>query len=411
MGSKMTPFNMVRDTVGFEMADDIAYAAGYPPVYTFAGLKLINTYNAARTPRGATEFTPEGMAAVETIRAHLRNLFPDERDALMVESWIALNVRNPGKLIGVALLVKGAEGDGKSVIFNTMMGALMGKENVGEVSNAELRSDFSGWAIGKAVRVIEEIKASGANRHMILDAVKPLITNPEVTTIAKRKDGALFLNTTNYVGLTNHEDALPISDVDRRWWVLFTPYQHRDDLAAKVGDLRAYFTNVRDAIFDHADSLRKFFVECEIHPEVFYGMHAPVTNSRKQMIDNEAASLGGDFLDAYITSGGVSGISADVIAAGSLSAQLAMDMGKDLPRGKQLNRLLASRGYLKCEKVVKWDYKAYNVYVRDANLVKNSDVEVNKKIRELLAATLPKDEQVKALAAMPRLNPKEEAPF
>ncbi|GAB3629271.1 hypothetical protein PTE30175_05204 [Pandoraea terrae] len=388
LGAKGNPYTFVRDTVGFKEAHGMAYAAGYGPVYEFDGMTLINTYRESRVPKATTEYTPEGAASVSTVRAHLRNLFESERDAAMVESWIALNVRNPGKLIGVALLVKGAEGDGKSVIFHEMMREIMGKENVAEVSQIELHEKFNSWGIGKAVRVLEEIKVAGKNRYDVLNAVKPLITNPTVRTVAKGGNGVSSPNTTNYVGLTNHEDALPISNVDRRWWVVFTPYAHRSELAAKVGDLRTYFEKLRAAIYGHGDALRKYFLECGIHPEVYHGMQAPETEGRRRMMATDTSAIGGDYLDGYLADGGRVGISSEVVAVSALTEQLESDMGRsEMPQSRQVARLLVSRGYIKCEGTFMWNYKTVRVYVKDKALVPLDTKEIRTKVRELLDAT------------------------
>jgi len=62
--------------------------------------------------------------------------------AHMIEMWIALNVRQPEKLLGAALFVKDIQSDGKTILFRHLMAAVMGVENVTNIANSEIRSDL-----------------------------------------------------------------------------------------------------------------------------------------------------------------------------------------------------------------------------------------------------------------------------
>lgn len=369
-------------------ARGLVYAAGYPPVFEFQGQTFLNAYRESSVPTAAQEYTPAGREAVERVRRHIRVLTGDDTAARMVESWIALNVRYPGKLIGVALLVKGIQGDGKTIIFHELMAALMGDENVGTVANTEINSAFSAWAVGKAVRVVEELKSPGSNRHSTLNHVKPNITNSSVSVVGKGRDGFNACNTTNYVCLTNYEDALPLDDADRRWWVVFTPFNTIDDLAALVGPTDAYFEKLAVAIKEHGAELRKHFLECPLHGEVRHNMRAPHTEGRARMIQAQNELNGGDFLDLYIEQGAV-GVSAEIIATACLSECLRQGMGDAAPKTSQLAALLRSRGFTKHGKLLKWAGKPYWVYVKDAGLLPGDGDEVGtSRLRKLLDETV-----------------------
>ena len=383
-GKKESAFEAVKNGPGFPLAADIVYAAGQRPVFDFNGLTYLNGYRESSVPAEAAEYTDAGRAAVERVRAHIRLLTGDAETAHMVETWIALNVRFPGRLIGVALLVKGIPGDGKTIVFRQLMGELMGAENVGNIANAEVRSEFSGWGVGRAVRVVEELKAPGHNRHDVLNTVKPYITNPTVAVVRKGQDGFDALNTTNYACLTNYENALPIDDTDRRWWVIFSPFASIADLAALVGDTTEYFTALTEAIAGHGVELRKYFLECPLHARVHHNMRAPETEGRKRMIRAENELAGGDFLDSYITNGEY-GISAEVIASSELARRLALDMDGDAPRTARLAALLESRGFHQCSSPLKWQGKAHRIYVRDTRLVTSTENELGRqRLRKLL---------------------------
>ncbi|WP_420956606.1 DUF5906 domain-containing protein [Burkholderia gladioli] len=388
-GKKEAAFEAVRNGPGFPIAEDVVYAAGQPPVYMFEGRRFVNAYRESSIPPAATNESPGGREAVARVRRHLELLCGEPDTARMVETWIALNVREPGRLIGVALLVKGVQGDGKTIIFSQLMSEIMGRENVGLIANKEMSSDFSGWATGRAVRVVEELKAPGHNRHDMLNSIKPNITNPTVRVVRKGQDGFDALNTTNYACLTNHEDALPLDETDRRWWVIFSPFTDIAQLRALVGDLPTYFDALSKAIAHHGPELRKYFLECPLDVRVHHHMRAPATEGRARMIQAENQLAGGDYLDGYIASGGECGISADIVASSELRRCLLRDMEEGVPHTTKLKRLLESRGYRQCVGTIKWVGAMHRVYVRDSRLVNAAADEVGRqRLRSLLDETV-----------------------
>lgn len=391
-GKKEPAFETVKNGPGFPLAADIVYAAGQPPVFEFNGQTYLNAYREASVPRAASQITPEGQAAIDRVRAHLRVLTGDDETARMLETWIALNVRQPGRLIGVSLLVKGIPGDGKTIVFRQLMAELMGHENVGNIANAEVRSEFSGWATGRALRVVEELKAPGHNRHDVLNTVKPYITNPTVPVVRKGQDGFDALNTTNYACLTNYENALPIDDTDRRWWVIFSPFAHISEFVAQVGDTTAYFDALSAAIREHGAELRRYFLDCPLDARVRHNMRAPETEGRARMIRAENELAGGDFLDSYLADGEY-GISAGVVASAELTRCLTRDMDGEVPKSTKLAALLESRGFHACAGPMKWDGQKHRVYVRDVRLVRSTENEIGRqRLRKILDETAKNSE-------------------
>lgn len=392
-------FDFVRKRVGFAHADGMAYLAGAAPVFEFQGQTLVNEFTPSSVPQPAASYTDDGLAAVETIRYHLALLTgeyklsrADRKYAQMLESWIALNVRSPGKIIGIAPLIKGIQGDGKTVIFNKMMAALLGEQNVKEASTKEVCSDYNPYAYGAAVRVIEELRMAGENRFAVADSIKPNITNAVVRVVAKRANGIDLPNATNYVALTNHADAVPIDDTDRRWFIVFTPWAHIDELAAVVGDLKAYFTRLHSTIETNADALVKYFKEyCEIHADFFHGMRAPSTPWRGEVIDQEQALIGGDFFASYVENG-EHGVSREIVVTDLLTHSFERDMPRaSAPKTRQVARLLKAKGWHRVPGVVKVAGKTRIVYVADPRILEMGDELRNAKLRELFAATVPAD--------------------
>ncbi|WP_175774160.1 primase-helicase family protein [Burkholderia anthina] len=384
-------FDFVKKKIGFSVVDGMAYAAGLPLVYRHEGRRFVNEYLESSVPKVATEYTEKGLAAIETFKAHIGMICHQDNDlAHKVISWLALNIQKPGEIIGCAPLIKGIQGDGKTIVFMDAMKAVMGAENVGEVSAKELNSDFNAYAYGRALRVFEELKAAGMNRVANENSMRTLITNKSVRVVGKNKDGVDVPNRTNYVGLTNHEDALPLKDTDRRWWVIFTPWKHIGELTEKVGgDLNAYMEKLADACLNNGPQLRKFFLEYQCHAEIKHNMRAPDTIWKKAMIAAEQNSNGGDLLDAFIEGDEV-GVSVKVISTDHLTRlyKLFAADHKSIPRTRQITELLESRGWIRVGDKVKWMGWPRTVYVQDGNILKMGDLR-NKEVCRLLNETLP----------------------
>ncbi|MDT3684753.1 MAG: bifunctional DNA primase/polymerase [Pseudorhodoplanes sp.] len=157
---------------------------------------------------------------------HMAYLFPDEGDRNHVLDYLALLVQRPAEKIHFALLIRGAQGTGKSWI-GRLMERIVGSRNVVRPSNDEVTSRWTSWMEGAQLAVIEELMTLG--RREVANRLKPAITD---TTLRIEEKGCSIYsipNCLNFLCFTNHEDALPIERGDRRWLVAFSPAAKKDD--------------------------------------------------------------------------------------------------------------------------------------------------------------------------------------
>jgi hypothetical protein len=117
------------------------------------------------------------MLAVDTFMRHLR-LVCNGREEIVahIVDFMAFCVQNPGIKIRHAILFKGIEGDGKSLLGN-LMTQVMGHANVKQISPKVLGTDFSDWAHGACMGVLEEIHLTGITATTSMNAIKAPITN------------------------------------------------------------------------------------------------------------------------------------------------------------------------------------------------------------------------------------------
>jgi hypothetical protein len=156
---------------------------------------------------------------------HMAHLFPDEGDRDHVLDYLALLVQKPAEKIHFALMIRGAQGTGKSWIGN-LMERIVGSRNTVRPSNDEVTSRWTAWMEGAQLAIIEELMTLG--RREVANRLKPAITDPTLRIEEKNCRIYSIPNCLNFLCFTNHDDALPIEHGDRRWLVVFSPAQKRD---------------------------------------------------------------------------------------------------------------------------------------------------------------------------------------
>lgn len=281
-----------------ETLQNFRYMPGAQCVFEIEGVKYANTYTTRAVPAIPDEYTQGDREAIDAFQKHLDLLFEDKASGRILLDWLAWKAQNLGDHPHWAILVQGAEGGGKS-FFSEVMAGVLGVENVGNVSPSALRSDFTGWAEGKVLVIVEEIRLHGENRFAVIDKVKPYVTNSIVPIRRMRTDEYSIPNVTAYLLFTNHDDALPLAKMDRRFCVLRTAFQTGESVLGFRAQHPDYFDRLFDLIRTHKGALRRFLLEHEVSPEFRPYGHAPFTDAKQLMIDS-ARGDEADGLEALI---------------------------------------------------------------------------------------------------------------
>lgn len=367
------------------------YLPSQGDLFCLDGVDYANLYRPESAPTPVRD--AEGEAV---IHRHLVLTVPDATYRRQLLEWMAWVVRNPGFKVNWAVLLKGVEGDGKSVL-GTMLAMAMGHLNVGIVSPETMAgSNFNDWAVGRCVNVIEELKLQGHNRHDVYNKIKPLITNPRIEVHGKGKAATTAVNTANYMGFSNHTDALPLDDNDRRQFVLFTPWLHIRDQNQAIEALGLtvdrYWDELWDVVKNRPEVVRGYFEAVDITAFNPHG-RAPATSFKAKVV------AAGDLDDAEtyaraLIEDGCLGVSQQVISSSCLSRALAaMDPPVTLMTTR-VRRLLESLGFEAVPGVLKWaPYGAQRVWVKAAPLAGTSWLQPEGKaeLRRLLDSTVVGD--------------------
>lgn len=368
MEDRPTAYTLALEMLGCP----VVTRALYLPTWNYStgdkdGQEVVNTYRPSSVPEAAARLDGNGRRAIQLVRDHISFLCGGRAAVVQaVIDFLAHNVQNPGLKIRYSILWKGIEGDGKSLI-GTIMGLIMGQANVKMISPKAIASDFNGWAEGSCLGVLEEIRMVGHNRHDILNAVKPCITNDVIPIHRKGRDEYNCPNVTNYLAFTNHSDALPLEDTDRRWLIIFTPWHSPAEMSEVVGvSLAEYFDTLHKAIHNHWAALRRWLLDWEISPSFNRNDRAPETEEKKVMValgvsDDEA-------LAADLIARGLPGVSEKIVSTSDLADALRHS-GVQPPQGRAMNSLMLRLGFNRVPKPINWatrdGNKTRRVWIKD----------------------------------------------
>jgi hypothetical protein len=249
------------------------------------------------------------------------------------------------------MLLQGAQGTGKSY-FVRLLQALLGKYATCLEPTA-IAGRFTGWAHGSVVVAVEEIRLAGTNKYEVVDRLKPFITNPTVQIEEKGRDHRTVPNFTSYFMLTNHKDAIPLIEGDRRYCVIFSKIQSEDALYERLGGEQAaadYFTTLFNDLEQHPEAFARFFKDYQISDDFKPSGRAPATSARTSMMEMAISPERSDIEDA------ISMHECDVINDQMVDItwlnELCRTSGGDieLPKTRTLGAILLEIGYVPISK-------------------------------------------------------------
>ena len=311
------------------------------------GLSHLNTYErSGAEPCEALD--DEARAIMGRFMIHVGNTVASEREQAILIDFMAYVYQNPGRRVQWALLLKGIEGNGKSYFFRVMQ-AVLGKQ-ASVVSTTAIDSAFTGWAEGSVLVCIEEIRISGTNKYAILDKMKPLITNNTIAVVHKGKDEKHIPNFSSYMLFTNHSDAIPVGDNDRRYCVIFTRQTRKEDLFAQHGGAvgtEDYFRTLFDDLDRRPDVFARMLSDWKVSADFSPSGRAPETDGLAAMRSMHV-SEDRDSIETAIADHACAVVGPDVIDITYLKDMVTMD-GRDFPQTKAIGHILSDMGYTPIE--------------------------------------------------------------
>ena len=196
------------------------------------GPLMLNLYDGFHMEKDA-----RGAAGCLRIRKHLGLLCNEREDEyLFALKWIAYPLQNPGAKMATAVVMFGAEGPGKSLLWEKVVRRIYGEYGT-TIGQAQLESQFTGWQSRKLFALAEEVVSREEMRHY-KGVLKHLVTGETLQINEKNMPVREENNHLNFVFLSNSTVPLALDDGDRRYLVLYVdrvpPPKYFEDLMNEI---------------------------------------------------------------------------------------------------------------------------------------------------------------------------------
>lgn len=315
------------------------YLPGEDDFFDANGLPYVNSYSDATVPETPDELSKKGLIMCKRVERHLEHLFPIERDRKLLLSWLAY-IAQTGERVNWAIVLQGAEADGKS-FFGQMMAAVLGGENVNAINGSDLAEHYTSWAEGSQLCMIEEVRLHGPDRFAVINKVKTYITNVMVSIRRMRTDGYKVVNTVNYLLTTNHKDGVPVNDSSSRYFPMFSRWQTKHALDKFKKANPKYYAELHE-VLQYGGQLRRWLLDYELHEDFDPKERATESSSLKEMrFLNQSEEEEGlaEILDKEEP-----GVCRELVDSSALAEALA-DAGVPVPYGRAWKTMLSENGF------------------------------------------------------------------
>jgi hypothetical protein len=277
---------------------------------------------------------------------HLSRILPVERDRAILWAFMAQCVQRPGIKVKWSVVVQSGEGIGKT-LFQYIMQAALGLSYVHSPAAKELTDGggkFNGWMRNKLMIIINEVKSD--EKRELVEVMKPWITDERIEMQNKGADQDMADNPTNWLMFTNHKDAIPVTANGRRYAVMYSALQTKDD-KLKLGMDGRYMSGLyrwakSGGIAHVVDYLANYRIPEEFDAEIEC-VDAPSTSSMAEAVEISRGWIEQALLDAI--NGNRQGFRNGWISSGMAMKMMAEQHSRPSPRA--LAMAIQALGYQK----------------------------------------------------------------
>lgn len=328
------------------VVENVMYAPHLPAaqVITIDGCPYINTYRASYAPPDPAMMAVCGQLYEE----HCLKLNgpPQPGDQSYTQVWtdyIAFLVQHPGVKVRWAPVIQSALGAGKGMLAE-IIAAVIGPTNIKRISAEHVvEGSYNGWAVGAQLVSLDEVRMTGTNRHRAMDKLKPMLSENNISVRDLYEPVRQAMNVSNYIIFTNYQDALPVHKGDRRYWVVYSPLQTKEQVLAVGAN---YFTKLGDMIADHPGGFRAYFESHKISQSFKPNGHAPETHFLRELAATTSSPLLAAVEDALHDQPHAL-VQNDLVSATTLRAVIEQRAGVPQFSDPYLGSILLSLGFVR----------------------------------------------------------------
>ncbi len=173
------------------------------------------------------EVADSELADIDTM---LSNLAGDD-NPLWLKQWVASVCLRPNYRTGLALILCGAQGIGKTTLYN-LMNCIIGEDNSFAAQDAyrDLTNYYNSHILeGKVFVMGNELKEPAAKRGSFYSALKSRITDDTLPTRAVGRNLSVSENHINWLFMSNESLPFKVTDSDDRRLLVYRPLVSQDD--------------------------------------------------------------------------------------------------------------------------------------------------------------------------------------
>lgn len=179
---------------------------------------------------------------VSKFKRHCELLVQDDRDREIMMSYIAAIVQYLGTKFNWAILLQGAEGNGKTFVSECVAHAV-GLRYTHWPRPDEMYEKYNDWLIGKTFIAVEDIYSNEKYAECSIENLKIMIDRPRIEIRGMHKNKRMEDICCNFIFNTNHADAIKRTKDDRRFASIFTSQQEYKDIV-RDGMTGDYFSEL-----------------------------------------------------------------------------------------------------------------------------------------------------------------------
>jgi len=241
-GDKAIPVTKLWQTSpGRLSVDALGFHPGERTFYRESGIAYLNLWIPPNWPAMDPE---DALEASQPFFDHLTYLIPDELQREDYIDWLAHIAQKPAvRPHWHPLSITSTEGTGRNWAAEVLTN-MWGKRHAGSVDLHALLSDpFNSILSAKVLMNVHEVKAPADERYSHKERLKSLLTDTSIIINEKKVPRWIERFCTRFNMFTNKDDALPVTETDRRIYAIRCADEPRDagyykELYSKVNDPR-----------------------------------------------------------------------------------------------------------------------------------------------------------------------------
>lgn len=235
--------------------------------------------------------------------------------------WLAGIFQRPWHKPATALALLGQQGTGKSIVFQNLIGVMLGRYFGSSGAMDDLVGRFSGHLFGKLLWLSEETLFAGDKKGM--NRLKDRISSNTLDMERKYMDKVLVKAFTRYVFTSNQPHALHLEADDRRFCVLQVATTHHQD-AEYFGKLAEWMENGGTEYF--MEYLMSF--KPEDHKLSWYDMEKAPNTAAKMAQAAMSTDIPEDFFLDLLRYGRLMSVPSSALTGPKISWPLRAEEGK-----------------------------------------------------------------------------------